>query len=174
MACVLLLTGTCGSGKTTLARLLARVGWESISEDDLWHGLFGKERGAFGSDDHRRKRRVVHEAVFVAIENALARGQRVVIDATVHESPPEGYEEYRTWFAMRRIPWRLTVLQPALEVAVARDAGRPGWRAGRERVTSLRAKFTGEVFARTDFLDTSDDTPEATMRRILQTSDNSR
>lgn len=33
---VLLLTGTCGSGKNTIAAPLATRGWTRISEDDMW------------------------------------------------------------------------------------------------------------------------------------------
>ena len=87
---VLLLTGTCGSGKTTIALNLAKAGWFRISEDDLWQERFGKQRGPFGSEEHRLKRQRVHEAVFAAINAALRKGQRIVIDATIHESPPEG------------------------------------------------------------------------------------
>src|SRR5690348_6643254 len=37
---VLLLTGTCGSGKTTVAALLAkRHGWVHVSEDEIWQRL---------------------------------------------------------------------------------------------------------------------------------------
>src|SRR5262249_20188676 len=48
---VLLVTGTCGSGKSTVASLLAGCGWASISEDEIWPRLFGKNRGAFGSPE---------------------------------------------------------------------------------------------------------------------------
>lgn len=164
---VVLLTGTCGSGKSTVSRLLVAAGWSRISEDDLWRELFGKQRGAFGSDEHRRRRQQIHQAVFTAVSRALQRGQPVVIDATVHESPPAAFFEYRKWFEERIIPWSLRVLHPSLEVAIARDARREGWHAGRDRVSSLHAKFTGKVFSPDCFVDTSEDTPEDTLRRLL-------
>ena len=50
MATVLILTGTCGSGKSTVARLLAeRHGWTRLSEDDVWRARFHRDRGEPGS-----------------------------------------------------------------------------------------------------------------------------
>ena len=101
--------------------------------------------------------------------SSLLGGTRksVVVDATVHESPPEAYLEYRSWFEEQGIPWSLRVLHPALGVAIDRDVRREGWHAGRERVSSLYAKFTGSVFDPECFVDTSHDTPEETVRRLL-------
>jgi predicted kinase len=165
---VLLLTGTCGSGKSTIAALLANQGWTRISEDDIWPGLFGKNRGGFGSAEHRRKRRQVHELVFEKVRSALAEGRSVVIDATVHEAPPEAYEEYRAFFHGLGVPWRLRVLHPALEVAVARDAGRSSGALGSERVAQLRAKFTGLVFPAQWYVDTSGQSPSETAEALLR------
>ena len=166
---VLLLTGTCGSGKSTIAaRLGARPGWTRISEDDVWAQRIGRDRGAFGTPGHRAKRRVVHDVVFDALRAAVAAGLRVALDATVHESPPESFEEYRAFLREARIPWALRVLHPDLEVAVARDGARPGARLGRQRVTDLHAKFTTRTFPSAWFLDTSADTPDDTVRRLVE------
>jgi len=166
---VLLLTGTCGSGKSTLAaRLGARPGWTRISEDDVWARRIGRDRGAFGTPEHREKRRIVHAVVFDALRAAVAARLRVALDATVHESPPESFEEYRAFFHEAGIRWALRVLHPDLEVAVARDGARPGPRLGRQRVADLHAKFTTRTFPAAWFLDTSADTPEDTERRLVE------
>jgi predicted kinase len=165
---VLLLTGTCGSGKTTVAaRLASRHGWVHVSEDEIWPRLFGKDRGAFGSAEYREKRRQVHEVAFAHIREALGAGLDVVVDATVHEAPPEALHEYRAWFAAHGIAWTIRVLYPRLEVAVARDAHRTSWTVGPASVASLHAKFTGAQIGSECFLDTSDETPEETMERLL-------
>jgi predicted kinase len=166
---VLLLTGTCGSGKSTIAaRLGARPGWTRISEDDVWAERIGRDRGVFGTPGHRENRRIVHRAVFAALRAAVAGGLRVALDATVHESPPESFEEYRAFFREAGIPWALRVLHPRLDVAVARDGARSGARLGPDRVASLRAKFTARALPFAWFLDTSADTPEDTVRRLVE------
>jgi predicted kinase len=164
---VLLLTGTCGSGKTTIAGLLGRrPGWTCLSEDDVWRGRFGLDRGAFGSPEYAWKRRQVHEAVFRELRCAFAAGQRVAIDVTLHEAPPEGYRAYAAFLDRQRVPWALRVLHPSLAVAVARDAARSHRPIGQARIATLRAKFTGQVFPSEWFLDTSKDTPEETVLRL--------
>ena len=166
---VVLLTGTCGSGKTTIATLLAeQAGWTRISEDDIWHNCFGKNRGKFQSDEHRYKRQQVHDMVFGQLLTALRSGRNVVIEATVHESPPEAYQEYWRMFEAQAIEWTIRVLHPRLEVAVARDANRSSWTVGAEGVGELRAKFTGEVLGPECFVDNSDETPEQTLSRLLE------
>ena len=165
---VLLLTGTCGSGKSTVAALIGqRPGWARVSEDEIWPRRFGKDRGAFGTDEHRAKRAVVQAELLESVRAAVAAGRSVVVDATLHELPPEALESYRALFDEVGIPWRVTVLYPRLEVAIARDAGRPEGSLGAARVATLHAKFTGRVFPAACFLDTSDEGPETTMRRVL-------
>jgi len=165
---VLFLTGTCGSGKSTIAGLLAlRTGWQRISEDELWHARFGKNRGVFGSSEHRRKRHEIQAAVMAKTLVGLSLGNSVVIDVTIHELPPEAFGEYRVLLDGYRIPWSVRVLHPRLDVAVARDACRDGWHAGAERVAALRAKFTGVHFPVAWFLDTSSDSPVETVERVL-------
>jgi ABC-type dipeptide/oligopeptide/nickel transport system ATPase subunit len=145
MISTLILTGTCGSGKTTISTLLAnQQGWKRISEDEIWKQYFHKNRGAFGTDEHRLKR------------------QRV------HQTPPEAYHEYREFFEKYNIEWRICVLHPRLEIAIAGDSCREDWVAGPERIEKLRAKFNGKIFNQECFIDNSDDTPEQTMLRIIQ------
>ena len=165
----IILTGTCGSGKTTISKLLAeKAGWKRISEDEIWKECFGKNRGIFGSDEHRIKRRHVHKIVFTEILSISKEVQFIVIDATVHESPPEAYYEYSDFLEKYSINWHLVVLHPRLEIAIKRDSQRIDWIAGSERVKSLRLKFTGLVFPKESFIDNSDDTPAQTTKRIIQ------
>lgn len=165
---VVVLTGTCGSGKSTVAGLLALKGnWHHVSEDDLWLLMFGKDRGLFGTAQHRLKRAAVHQEVMERVRAALDAGVNAVVDATVHESPPEALEEYRAWFQKAGIRWHLCVLHPRLEVAIERDATRTSGSLGAARVESLYAKFTRRVIAQSCFLDTSADSPAATVERVL-------
>ena len=110
----------------------------------------------------------MHAVVFEACLAAVAAQRNVVIDATVHEAPPDAYKAYKDFFDARGVVWRLRVLHPRLEVAVARDALRSTGRLGADRVASLRSKFTGAMFGAECFIDTSDETPEQTVTRLLE------
>jgi adenylate kinase family enzyme len=166
---VLVLSGTCGSGKSTIADLVgSRVGWCHISEDDIWPRHFGKDRGEFGTPEHRQKRGVVHREVLDRLQAARRDRLNVVIDATIHETPPEALEEYRALLAGAGIEWHLCVLHPRVEVAIARDAGRKSGSLGAVGVAALHSKFNGRVIPPECFLDTSGEPPEVTAERVLE------
>jgi predicted kinase len=165
---VIVLTGTCGSGKSTIAGLIAsRAEWCRVSEDDIWPRHFGKNRGAFGTAEHRQKRGVVHCEVLDRVHAARRDRFNVVIDATIHEAPPEALEEYRAMFASAGIEWHLVVLHPRVDVAVARDASRGRGSLGAMRAAELHSKFNGHVIPAGRFIDTSDESPEVTVERVL-------
>jgi predicted kinase len=166
---VLLLTGTCGSGKSTLAGLLAEEkGWTRVSEDEVWDRLFHRDRGRIGSDEHREKRWRVRSEVVACAAEARSRGPRVVIDGTVHEGTADSWDDYDALFRRAGLTCVVRVLHPRLAVAIERDAGRPGWNAGARSVESLWRKFWGIRFGPAAFLDTSDEPPAESMRRVLE------
>ncbi len=168
MPVVLLLTGTCGSGKSTVAQCLAaRHGWARVSEDEVWRAQFHRRRGEPGSDEHRRKRGVVRADVMTRVRAAVSAGHDVVVDATVHEATPDSLGDYVALLEGAGLAWTIRVLHPRLEVAVARDAQRLDWHAGAAGVAALWRKFTGERFGGEAFLDTSDEAPEASAARVL-------
>jgi hypothetical protein len=85
----------------------------------------------------------------------------------VHENGADSIQEYEKLFAASGLEWELRVLHPRLEVAIQRDAGRPGWKAGAEGVEELWLKFSGEIVREDAFLDTSDDEPHESVKRVL-------
>lgn len=143
---VLLLSGTCGSGKTTISKLIAeQQDWQRICEDDIWLELFGKNRGNPRLPDGKRKRAKVHEIVFGKIVEYREHKKNVVVDLTVHEAPPDAFLEY--------------------EVALGRDSRRECWNVGTERVKRLREKYIKEIFGAENFIDNSDESPEETLEK---------
>ena len=166
---VLILTGTCGSGKSTLAQLLAdQHGWTRISEDDHWRARYHKNRGPLGSEEHRQKRLEIRREIVTQVESALSDGRPVVVDAICHEGIPDAWSDYRDLFASVGIECVVRVLHPRVEVAVERDATRPGWKAGAAGVAELWAKFNGRLFGPEALLDTSDDLPDESVLRLLE------
>jgi hypothetical protein len=91
----------------------------------------------------------------------------VVIDATIHEAPPEALEVYRRMFAAEGIEWHLVVLHPSVEVAIRRDADRKSGSVGAQRVAALHSKFNGRAIPAECFLDTSAESPSTTVERVL-------
>jgi predicted kinase len=163
---VLLLSGTCGSGKTTISKLIAeQENWERICEDDIWLKLFGKDRGNPRLPGGERKRAKVYEIVFDKIHECGEHEKNVVIDLTVHEAPPDAFLEYKEFFEANGIPFEIRILHPRLEVAVSRDSRRRCWNVGAERVKQLRAKYTVEIFGEENFIDNSDESPEETFEK---------
>jgi len=164
---VLVLTGACGSGKSTVAQLLAeKHGWIRISEDSVWRARFHRNRGRIGSAEHREKRGAIRREVAAAVCRGLEEAD-VVVDATVHEADPSSIREYEELFGISGLDWQIRVLHPRLDVAVGRDEMREGWKAGADEVTTLWRKFSGQLFDPRVFIDTSDDEPSDTALRVL-------
>jgi shikimate kinase len=167
MSRVLILSGTCGSGKSTIAQLLASEhGWVRISEDDVWRSRFHRNRGAIGSAEHSRKRREIRTEVVRQVRSA-AQVANAVVDAIVHEAGTDSIHEYEELFLAANLDWELRVLHPRLEVAIQRDAARPGWKAGAAGVEELWCRFSGEILAPDAFVDTSDDEPRQSAQKVL-------
>jgi hypothetical protein len=132
----------------------------------VWRNRFHKDRGAIGSAEHRRKRHEVRKEIVDQAFRSLGVS-RVVVDAIVHEADPESIAEYEVLFAAAGISWEIRVLHPRLDVAIQRDATRPGWRAGAAGVEELWRKFSGQLLAPHAFVDTSDDMPRDSAYRVL-------
>lgn len=164
---VLVLSGACGSGKSTIAQLLAEDhGWLRVSEDDVWKRQFQNDRGRIGTDEHRRKRVSVRREVVDTVCGALGQAE-VVIDATVHDTDPSSVREYEELFDSSGVSWQIRVLHPELEVVIERDATRNGLTLGAHRVERLWRKFSGQLFDPRVFLDTSVEEPRETAQRVL-------
>ncbi len=153
----LLLTGTCGSGKSTIAAAIGEwPGWVRFCEDDAWSRLFGRNRGGLGTARHRTKRAAVHEAIFAEIATACAAGLNVVIDATVHESPLIRSGSIRASSPLAKSPGLSGCCipdsrsrSPAMPSALAGMPGRQEWRACEPSSAAVRFPPTRSLTRRT-------------------------
>ncbi|HEY9793423.1 MAG TPA: ATP-binding protein [Candidatus Obscuribacterales bacterium] len=113
---LVLLVGVPGSGKTTLAQRLVDRGYVWLNADQIRHEVHGDE-------GDQSKSEVVFGIFFSRLEEALEKGQDVVIDNTninqKHRSPilqraiKAGYQDIQLW-----------VLDVPLEVCLERNKTR--------------------------------------------------
>jgi shikimate kinase len=73
----ILLVGMMGSGKTTIARELARrTGWPAVDNDDLVRSMTGREPAAIATEDGED---ALHDAEAEALAKALERMPPIVV-----------------------------------------------------------------------------------------------
>ena len=115
---VLVLTGTCGSGKSAVAaRLKVRYGYGVIDGDQVigWiKDRYGPEQAAYDGPG-------VTRVIGCQLDCLLALGRDVVL---AHVVLPEHLPRYRALLRHRGVAFRFVVLQPELEVALARTRAR--------------------------------------------------
>lgn len=157
---VLIVTGPCGSGKTTVSRLIAeRRGLRHISGDDIKKELFPDiER----ITDYPEKLEKVKEEIFFRSNEHYSRGESVVIDYVILGR--KQIDEYRNQFANNL---HIKILLPKREVILERDKLRDCWTAGEKCATELYDKFEilKEYISPEHYVDNSDETPEETYHK---------
>jgi elongation factor 4 len=157
---VLLISGICGSGKTTMAKIIEKkLGFVRISGDDfcripkIW------------SAENAEKLKEIHQKIIFQAKDYLKKGKNVVIDYVLDKK--EEIEMYRQNFNQNL---EIKILNPCEEIALQRDKNRECWTVEKGRISQLAKIFENlkSELGKESFIDNSAETPEQTFEKHFQ------
>lgn len=108
---LIVLTGTCGSGKSTVAELLAQQGWLAVDGDCALQSAKYKRNGT--KADYRQ----IADEIAEELDWLSLYADKFVLATVIH---PEDLAQYRELFAARGLRSRFYLLKPAYDTAVQR------------------------------------------------------
>lgn len=154
---ILIVTGPCGSGKTTITNLITQSGkFVHISGDDIKNELFPKiEKINYYPEALER----VYIEIFQRAKKHFELGENVVIDYIILGQ--KRIEEYRKTFSKHLV---IKVLFSRREIIIKRDQTRKCWTAGENCVSDLYERFNKlqDYIGIENYIDNSEETPEET------------
>jgi adenylate kinase family enzyme len=157
---VLIVTGPCGSGKTTIANLISQSGkFTYISGDEIKNELFPEIEKI---NDYPEALEQVYANIFQSAKRHFRLGENVVIDYVILGQ--KRIEEYKEAFSNHLV---FKVLLPRREVLIDRDQTRECWTAGEDCVTDLYNRFYNlqDYIGIENYIDSSEETPEETYQK---------
>jgi gluconate kinase len=158
---VLLITGTCASGKTTLGELLAQNHLYHHIDGDTFKKKLKKERGLSKLDWN-----AIHDDLMLHTLDFIQQADVVI----THVVLPEKINDYVTFYAERNISFNFVILMPSKKSIYQRNATRTCWSAPTPH------KYIDEFYDAYDsareknsqyFLDTTNHSPGESLELIL-------
>lgn len=161
-AIVLIITGPCGSGKSTIANLIVQNNnFVLISGDDIKNELFPEIENI--TDYPEALEKVYTEIYHRAWKNFMC-DKNIVIDYIVLGQ--KRIDDYKKAF-LKNI--KITVLLPRKEIIIRRDKERECWTSGEECIIALYNDFNKlmDYIGAENYIDNSEETPEETYMKYF-------
>jgi len=159
---VIILTGPCGVGKTTIAyKLATELNLTVISGDQIKQTLFPTINDI---TEFPEKLQIVKQTIFKQSQQLFNKDQSVLIDYVVLG---ETYiKQYQIAFQENLI---IKVLFPKREVIYSRDEKRACWTSGKTQIDHLYQKYLDliDLIGAENYIDTGKETSEETVQHML-------
>jgi adenylate kinase family enzyme len=158
---VIIISGPAGSGKTTTALLIARhENWTLLSEDEEWVRL--KKGHPVGEARTEAEQAIVQARTMERIYEELSRGNNVVVEFILYQSPPQPVIFYREELLRRDVAVITRLLKPSEDAIMERKIKRGRAHDQNETVERTHARhqlacLDSLYFQKDWIIDTTDD-----------------
>ena len=159
---VIIITGPCGAGKTTISKLIyKKYHFILISGDEIKNELFPDIKDI---EKHPQKLKKVKHEIFVRAKENFDQDKNVVIDYVVLGK--DYIQKHKKAFADNL---QIKVLFPNIKVILNRDKSRKCWTAGKKCVDELYKKFMDleSLIGSENYIDNSNETPRQTLEKYF-------
>jgi len=160
---VIILTGPCGVGKTTISRLcLKHINAEYISGDEIAKRLFPEVSYI---TKHAEKLKIVKDEIFALSRNFHSQEKTCLIDYVILGE--DFILKFKEAFKSDLI---IKVFLPEREVIYQRDRERDCWESGRAMINLLYDKYVDlrDIIGEEHYIDNGRETAEETVNNLVQ------